>query len=408
MNYLELWSMALRSLNTHKLRSFLTILGIVIGLMTIVVVMGVIGGLNRFMGGKIARWAPDAYTVARLAMIKTRKERFEALKRPRITWNDYKRLRNAQLPNTNEIAAMARNSVDVRFGSKRITGINLLGVTGNFQQVFSMPIEVGAFFGEAEERVAAQVVVIGESTRAALFPGVNPIGRTILVRSLPFRVIGVLEQEGGGPKLGVNNDTSIYAPMSTYRQNFQASDEDLMLHFKAKGVTHLEASQDEVRAMIRAMRHTPFRTPDPFGILTQEALMSFWNTITGAAFLVTILISSISLTVSGVVIMNIMLVSVAERTREIGQRRAIGAKQRDIQLQFLLEAAMLSTAGGVIGILAGGLIIGLICLAGFQAVISPGTVAMGLFLSTFVGILAGYLPAWRASKLLIVDALGAE
>jgi len=406
----DLFNLAWKSLRAHKLRSFLTLLGVIIGLMTIVVVVGSISGLNRYVADEMSVFAADAYTVEKFGIITSRKEFFEALKRPNITWEDYERIRNSELPNTEEVAAAAGTSVDVRYEAKRVKGINLVGVTGNFNKVFAFTPEAGAFFGEAEDRTGVHVVIIGEETRSALFPTVDPIGRTILVRGVPFRVIGVMAKRGGGLDIGLSHDSRLYVPMSAYRQSFHMQGDDIELNFKARGgALGVPASQDEVRALIRAMRHTAFKAPDPFGMVTQEAIMDLWKAITGVAFLVMVLISSISLTVGGVVIMNIMLVSVAERTQEIGQRRAIGARKQDIRRQFLLEAALLSASGGVVGILIGGLLVGLIRLAtGFPAMLTFGIVFIGLLVSTLVGIAAGYLPARRASNLLVIDALRAE
>lgn len=409
MNHQDLLRMALGSLRAHKMRSFLTLLGVIIGLMTIVVVVGSISGLNRYVADEIAIFAPDAYTISRFGLVTSFREYQDALKRPHITWSDYERLRSAKLQYTDEIAAGTATQVDVRHGNRRVKSIELCGGTGNFCRVFAFIPEQGACFGEAEDKAGSHVALIGEDTRVGLFPGVDPIGRTLLAGGIPFRVIGVMPKRGGAIDLGLSHDHRIYIPMSAYRQTFMQPGEDMELEIKARGAANLEASQDELRALLRAMRHTPFRAPDPFGILTQEALMTLWKQITGAAFLVMVLISSISLTVGGVVIMNIMLVSVAERTQEIGQRRAIGASQGDIRKQFLLEAAILSLSGGTLGILLGAALVGLIRLAsGFPATVTPGIVGMGLCVSTLVGILAGYLPARSASKLLVIDALRAE
>ncbi len=406
----DLLQLALKSLRAHKLRSFLTLLGIIIGVTTIVVVVGGISGLNRSVAKEMESFSPDVYVVTRFGIIMGRKQFIEALKRPKITWADYQKVKAAELPHTQEVSATAGTSVDVRAGAKRTPDIQLIGVTGNFNRVFSQPVESGAFFADAEDRAGAHVAVIGEDTRAALFPTVDPIGRTILCRGIPFRVIGVMPKKGGGINIGNNPDGTIYIPMSVYKQSFLVPGDSVTLNFKARGgAAQLEASQDEVRTFLRALRHTAFRAPDPFGIVTQEALLDLWKTITGVAFSVMILISSISLTVGGVVIMNIMLVSVAERTQEIGQRRAIGARKRHIQLQFLLEAAMLSSAGGVVGIALGAILIAVIrASTEFPAGMSLQLVLGALGVSTLVGIAAGYLPARRASNLLVIDALRAE
>ena len=252
------------------------------------------------------------------------------------------------------------------------------------------------------------MAVIGADTKDELFPHLDPVGRILLLRGLPFRIIGVMPKQGR--TIGFSQDSRVYIPLQVYRKNFMPANQSLQLHIKAEGgVEGLDAAQDEVRALFRAMRHTPFRNPDPFGILTQESLQQLWKAISSAAFVLLMLISSVSLGVGGIVIMNIMLVSVVERTQEIGVRMALGAKKRDIRRQFLLEAALLSAAGGVIGVLVGTAGAFLVkYLSGFPAQITPGIVFTGIFVSTLVGLAAGFLPAYRASNLVIIDAIRAE
>jgi len=213
-----------------------------------------------------------------------------------------------------------------------------------------------------------------------------------------------------GRSIGFTQDNRIYVPLQVYRTHFMPSNQSLEIYVKPQGgVAGQEASLDETRALFRAMRHTSFRAPDPFGIVTQEAAQAIWRQISGAAFILMILVASVSLGVGGVVIMNIMLVSVTERTPEIGIRLAIGARKRDIRRQFLLEAALLSMAGGVVGVLAGGLMAALVKgVAGFPAQVTPGIVISGVGLSTLVGLAAGFLPARRASNLVVIDAIRAE
>jgi putative ABC transport system permease protein len=186
--------------------------------------------------------------------------------------------------------------------------------------------------------------------------------------------------------------------------------ESLELQIKAAGgVEGIDESIDELRALFRAMRHTAYKAPDPFGIITQESLQELWKAISRVAFMLLMLVSSVSLGVGGIVIMNIMLVSVVERTQEIGVRLALGARKKDIRRQFLLEAALLSAFGGVIGVLVGGLgALAVKGLTGFPAEVTPGIILTGITLSTLVGLAAGFLPAFRASNLVVIDAIRAE
>jgi putative ABC transport system permease protein len=312
------------------------------------------------------------------------------------------------LKEASQVSAAAGSAMAVNHGDKRLPDIVVIGTTANFGGLFNLEMESGRFFGDSENQAAQAVAVIGANTKDELFPHLDPIGRTILLRGLPFRVIGVMPKQGRS--IGFNQDGRIYVPLQVYRKNFMAANDSLELHIKARGgVEGLDASMDEVRALFRAMRHTGFRSPDPFGLLTQETLQQLWRTISSAAFLLLMLISSVSLGVGGIVIMNIMLVSVVERTQEIGVRMALGARKRDIRRQFLLEAALLSAAGGVIGVLVGAAgAYAVRAMAGFPAQITPGIVFTGILLSTLVGLAAGFLPAYRASNLVVIDAIRAE
>jgi putative ABC transport system permease protein len=408
MNLTELFRASFRAIRAHTLRSFLTLLGVIIGVATIVAVVGVISGLNTYVKEKIIVLAPDVFVVQKFGIIRSRKEFLDAVKRPPITWSEYERLSSGLLKEATQVSAAAGTAMPVNFGDKRLPDIIVIGATGNFGGLFNLEIESGRYFSENENQASQAVAVIGANTREELFPHLDPVGRTILLRGLPFRIIGVMPKQGRS--IGFNQDGRIYIPLQVYRKNFMASNESLELHIKARGgVEGLDASMDEVRAMFRAMRHTSFRNPDPFGILTQESLQQLWKTISSAAFLLLMLISSVSLGVGGIVIMNIMLVSVVERTQEIGVRMALGARKRDIRSQFLLEAALLSAAGGVVGVLvgsAGAFIVR--AVASFPAQITPGIVFTGILLSTLVGLAAGFLPAFRASNLVVIDAIRAE
>ncbi len=408
MNPTELLRASLRAIRAHTLRSFLTLLGVIIGVATIVAVVGVISGLNTYVKEKIIVLAPDVFIVTKFGIIRSRNEFIQALKRPPITWSEYERLSSGILQESTQVSAASGMALPINYGDKRLPDIAVMGATGNFADLFSLEIEAGRYFSESENQASQAVAVIGANTREELFPHLDPIGRVVLIRGLPFRIIGVMPKQGR--TFGFNQDGRIYIPLQVYRKNFMAANESLELHIKARdGVEGLDASMDEVRALFRAMRHTGFRSPDPFGIITQESLQQLWKTISSAAFVLLMLISSVSLGVGGIVIMNIMLVSVVERTQEIGVRMALGAKKRDIRRQFLLEAALLSAAGGVIGVLVGAAGAFLVrALADFPAQITPGIVFTGIFVSTLVGLAAGFLPAYRASNLVVIDAIRAE
>jgi putative ABC transport system permease protein len=409
MNYEELFRVALRAIRAHKLRSFLTLLGIIIGVTTIVGVVGIITGLNRYVQEKVIVLAPDVYIVTRFGLIRSREEFIQAVKRPQLTWEEYQRLSSGVLSHAALTATRSFKTLPVNYGSHRLADTFVVGSTASFAAVLNLDTGGnGRFFTDSEDQAADNVAVIGSDIKEELFPNLDPLGRTILVRGLPFRVIGTMPKEGKG--LGVNRDQLVVIPFQVYRKNFFAPNDPLDYFIKARGgVEGVSESVDEARAFLRALRHTSWRNPDPFGFLTQDQIQELWRQISTATFVLLTLIASVSLGVGGIVIMNIMLVSVAERTQEIGVRMALGARKRDIQRQFLLEASLLSMAGGLIGVVLGGAAAMLVkAITGFPAQITVGIVLMGVGLSTVVGLLAGFLPARRAANLPVIDALRSE
>ena len=402
----ELFRAAVESIRAHTLRSFLTLLGIIIGVTTVVGVASVISGLNRWVQDKVIRLAPDVYVITKFGIITSREEFLDALKRPDFTPRDFDKLEST-LTKTTAIAGDLTTRSAVKFRDKRLADITVHGCTPNYADLLGKNLEIGRWFVEGDDLGSQHVAVVGWDVKDELFPRQDPIGRTMTVGGIPFRVVGVVEQQGS--TLGNTEDNHVYVPITTFRKTWGTRNSMDMLLRAAGGVNGVEASIDEVRAVMRALRHTPFRSPDPFGVVTPESIQDLWRQVSGAAFILTFLIASVSLGVGGIVIMNIMLVGVVERTREIGVRLAMGARKKDIRRQFLLEAALLATAGGVVGVLLGAAAPALVkATIGFPAQVTPAIAAMGLALSTVVGVVAGYLPARNAANLPVVDALRDE
>lgn len=404
----DLFRAALRALRAHKLRSALTLLGIIIGVATMVSVVGVISGLDAYVKDKIIRMAPDVFVVDRFGVIRSQKEFIQALKRPLLTWGDFERVQQAHLAHVGQVSTRAFRTMTVQCGSRHLANVTVVGATANFAGMFNLEQDAGRFFSARENDAAAQVAVIGTDTRDELFPHQDPLGQTLTLDGLPFRIIGLFTRQGKA--LGFSRDNLVCVPIQVYRKNFLGPKDSLNLQVQARnGVADLDAATDEVRALLRAARHTGFRDPDPFGLLTQDSLRELWQQVSRAAFVLMLLVSSVSLGVGGIVIMNIMLVSVVERTGEIGTRMALGARKRDIARQFLLEAAVLSLVGGCCGLLAGTLVTwGVRALVDFPARITPGIVFASLAVAVLVGLAAGFLPARRAANLAVIDALRAE
>jgi putative ABC transport system permease protein len=406
VSFLELCRAAFASLRDHKLRSFLTLLGLIIGVTTVVGVASVISGLDRFVQERIIRLAPDVFVITKFGIITSREEFLDALKRPDFTTRDLRRLQ-ATLTRAAALGADVTTRSAVKHRDRRLADTPVHGCTANYGELLGKDIELGGWFAEADDLASRDVVVIGWDVKDELFPLQDPIGRTLTIDGVTFRIAGVIAKQGS--ILGQTEDTHVYVPMSTFRKTWGTRNSIDMLVRARGGVRGVGAAMDEVRGLLRALRHTPFRSPDPFGLITADTLQDLWRQISNAAFILTFLIASVSLGIGGIVIMNIMLVGVVERTREIGVRLALGARKRDIRRLFLLEAAILSSGGGVIGVVIGGLVPLIVRdRLHFPAELTPGIAAMGLGLSIVVGIVAGYWPARTASNLQVVDALRDE
>jgi putative ABC transport system permease protein len=396
MSLEELGREALRAIRAHALRSFLTLLGIIIGVATLVAVVSVIAGLNGYVRERVIQLAPDVFVVQRFGTIRSRDEFLAALQSLRD-----------HLTLAETVAADATATSVVKRRDRRLADVRVHGTTANYGPLMRLDISEGRYFTPGEEQGGLDVAVIGWDIKDELFGLLDPVGRELLVGAGSYRVIGVVAEQGR--TLGQSQDDQLWMPIASYRRAF-GNRTSINLVVKARdGVPGLEASIDEVRALLRALRHTAWKDPDPFGIVTLDRLQTLWRQISAAAFILSLLIASVSLGVGGIVIMNIMLVAVVERTREIGVRLALGARKRDIRRQFLLEAALLSLGGGLAGVVLGALTAwGVEGLLAFPARVTPPIVLAGLALSGVVGLAAGYWPARSASNLPVVDALRSE
>jgi putative ABC transport system permease protein len=406
MDLRELVREALRAIRAHALRSVLTLLGIIIGVTTLVGVVSVINGLNAFVREKVITLSPDVFVVTKFGIIRSRDEFLDALKRKNIEWNDYERLAS-RLQKAEQVAAEAVGNSAVKFRDRRLADIQVHGTTANYGRMMSLDLASGRYFVESEDGTAQAVAVVGWDVKDELFPQLDPVGRTLLLGGAPYRVIGLLAKQGR--TLGQSRDSQVFVPVQTYRRAFGGRSSLNILVQAKGGVMGVEDAVDEVRGVMRSLRHTAFHAPDPIGVVTAESLQTLWAQISAAAFILSLLIASVSLGVGGIVIMNIMLVAVVERTREIGVRMALGARKRDIRRQFLLEAALLSLAGGFVGVVLGSLTaFGVKGILDFPAQVTPPILVAGILLSAGVGLLAGYWPARSASNLPVVDALRTE
>jgi putative ABC transport system permease protein len=402
---LEAVRVALDSIWSHRLRSGLTLLGVVIGVATIVTVVSVIAGLNRFVREEIFSLSPDVFIVSKFGIIRGRDEFLKALRRKDLSVAEMERVRRL-CSSCRNVGATTQGTKSLRRADRRLPDVQITGSTSNLADLYNLDIVEGRFYTESEVTRAAPVAVIGWDVRDQLFPGIDPIGRSLSVEGYPLQIVGVLRRQGS--VLGQNQDSIVWIPIELYDKVF-GRNRSIDMWIQAQSLGTIEQTQDEVRTLLRHMRGLDPSADDPFGIVTAEALQVLWKGISAAAFAMMVLIAAISLVVGGVVIMNIMLISVAERTHEIGLRAAVGARRRDILLQFLLEASILAAAGGLVGIAIGAGISGLVAtLSPLPTLVRPMLVVVALGLATAVGVAAGLFPAWKASRLDPIDALRME
>lgn len=403
---METLRLALESLRAHKLRSALTLLGVIIGVMTVIVVVSISAGLNRFVGESLLSLSPDVFVVTRMGIITSRDEFLEARRRKPIEQADVEAIER-QCRGCGEIGVAVQANMPVTRGRERLGRVEIHGATANMADLSSLELAAGRFYSDREVEHAAAVAVIGWNVREEIFGRLDPIGRKLRIAGSPYEVIGVIEKQGS--LMGNDQDTRAYLPLRSFQRQFGARNTLDIAIRPVAGMAAMNEVQDEVRTIMRARRHARFRDPDPFAIVTADAVQQVWNAISAGAFALMFFISGISLVVGGIVIANIMLVSVVERTREIGIRRATGAKRRDILLQFLTEATLLGLLGGLIGVgLGAGVSRVVAAVSPMPTLVEPGLVVIALSVALVTGGLAGFFPARKAARLEPVEALRFE
>jgi putative ABC transport system permease protein len=402
----ETLRLALDALRSHKLRSFLTLLGVILAVTTLVVVMSVVAGLNFYVADRVANLGANVYLLDRFGIITSWDAWIKAQKRPLITPVEYTLLRD-NMKTANQVAAAEDQTVDIRAGKLLLESTDVLGITANFPEIRNIGLVSGRYLTEADDTHHAPVCFIGSDVQKKFFPEVDPIGKTIRAGTHSYEVIGVGEPIGS--VFGQSQDNYIHIPLSTFYKEWHKQSDGLFLFIQARNAETMEPSQDEARMLMRASRHLPWDAEDNFMILGSDSIMSLWKELTANLFGVAVGLTAVFLVVGGIVIMNIMLASVTERTREIGIRRSLGARKKHIVLQFMTESAVLAAVGGVIGIL---LAYGLVSLVRAATAIPMQTpisaVGLSLVVSTGVGLFFGIYPAVRAARLDPIEALRAD
>src|ERR1700693_1878073 len=399
-------SQSFDALRQHKLRAVLTTIGLTMGVATLITVMTLVQGANVYVEQKIARLGTDVFQIAKTPFVVTDFNMvIKALKFKSLYMDDMRAIAEG-CPDCEMVGASVSGTARSQYHDKELTDISFIGHTASMSDIDSRTVHAGRYFTDSENQRASYVCLIGDDVAEQLFAGVEPVGQVIKIDNDEFTVVGTMDRIGS--VLGQDQDNFAIVPMNTYLRK-RGNRSSITIQAKTGAGVAFENAQDEARLVLRTRRHILPGADEDFFIGTKDSYISLWQQISSAFFAVFIMVSSISAVVGGIVIMNVMLVSVTERTKEIGIRRAMGATQQDILRQFLSESVIQCLMGGAIGISIGFLCaLALRSFTSFPASVQAWVAILGLLLSSIIGLFFGIYPATRAAKLDPVVALRSE
>ncbi len=404
--FLEPTLIALQTMRAHKLRSFLMLLGVILSVSTLILVVALISGMNGYFASRVANLGSNVFLVHKFPIISDSKELLKAARRNRdITWEDYEALHD-NLKLAQAVGVEVRRTAKVRAERQNLEDVDIRGVTANIGDMDVEEVVTGRYITDSDNQHRAMVCMIGADVADKLFANTDPIGKTVAVDGQEFQVVGIAKKIGN--TFGQSQDTFVYIPIETWLKMYGRNN-SLSVNIQARGPEWMARTKEEARVLMRARRHLAPNDEDNFGILASDSLMGLWQNLTGTLASGMVGLVSIFLVIGGVVIMNVMLASVTERTREIGIRKSLGAKKRDILMQFLVESTVMAVVGGATGV----------SIAWILSVIVRSTtpvpmevpisaVVLAIAISSAVGIFFGVYPARKAARLDPIEALRYE